>query len=148
MQSPTKWDIPLCKDSLQEIWSMTFSSKLILKHVLSICLEAGGIQNMTVSWTPDVNLTRIIWPIEEVKSGDYSAEMQDKMGGFLTYKHEDGMNYAHVLDNLVVGSCLQTAEDLDRLAADSAPCTRELLRELSCNLSASYICSSCRKQLC
>ena len=51
---------------------------------------------------------------EEVKSDDYSSEMQSKMGGFLTYRHEDGMNFADVLDDLLVGSCLQTPSDLDR----------------------------------
>lgn len=30
------------------------------------------------------------------------------------YRHEDGMNYAHVLDDLIVGSCLQTPADLDK----------------------------------
>ncbi len=51
---------------------------------------------------------------EEAKSDDYSSNMQNKMGGFLTYRHEDGMNFAHVLDDLIVGSCLQTPSDLDR----------------------------------
>jgi hypothetical protein len=40
--------------------------------------------------------------------------MQEKMGSVLTYRHEDGMNFAHVLDDLIVGSCLQTSQDLDR----------------------------------
>ena len=56
---------------------------------------------------------------EEVKSDEYSVEMQQKMGGFLTYRHEDGMNFALVLDNLIVGSCLQTPVDLDRCAPRS-----------------------------
>ena len=51
---------------------------------------------------------------EEAKSDDYSSEMQSKMGSFLTYRHEDGMNFAHVLDDMIVGSCLQTPADLDR----------------------------------
>ncbi|KAK9820509.1 hypothetical protein WJX72_011109 [[Myrmecia] bisecta] len=51
----------------------------------------------------------------EEKSEEYSEEMQKRMGGFLTYRHEDGMNFAHVLDNLIVGSCLQKPADLDRL---------------------------------
>ncbi|KAK9909066.1 hypothetical protein WJX75_006695 [Coccomyxa subellipsoidea] len=38
------------------------------------------------------------------------------MGSSLTYCHEDGINFALVLDNLIVGSCLQTAKDVDRLA--------------------------------
>lgn len=51
--------------------------------------------------------------MEEANSDEYSKEMQEKMGSTLTYRHEDGMNYAHVLDDLIVGCCLQTPEDLD-----------------------------------
>jgi hypothetical protein len=40
--------------------------------------------------------------------------MQSKMGGVLTYRHEDGMNFAYILDDIIVGSCLQTPADLDR----------------------------------
>ena len=36
------------------------------------------------------------------------------MGGNLTYRHEDGMNFASVLDDIIVGSCLQTPQDVDR----------------------------------
>lgn len=55
---------------------------------------------------------------DEVETGlsdEYSKEMQEKMGGTHEYRHEDGMNFAHVLDDLIVGSCLQTPADLDRL---------------------------------
>jgi len=55
-------------------------------------------------------------PTEE-KSDDYTEEMQAKMGTTLTYRHEDGINYNHVMPDLVVGSCLQSPEDADRLAA-------------------------------
>jgi hypothetical protein len=41
--------------------------------------------------------------------------MQKKMGTTLTYTHEDGMNYNRILPDLIVGSCLQTPEDLDYL---------------------------------
>lgn len=41
-------------------------------------------------------------------------EMNEKMGSTLTYCHENGINFAHVLDDLIVGSCLQTPEDLNR----------------------------------
>lgn len=53
---------------------------------------------------------------EEDKSAEYSDVMQQRMGSSLTYRHEDGMNYAEILENLVVGSCLQTPEDVDRHA--------------------------------
>ncbi|CAE8666062.1 unnamed protein product, partial [Polarella glacialis] len=51
-------------------------------------------------------------------SKDYSAAMQKKMGTALTYVHEDGMNYAWVTPQLIVGGCPQTAADIDRLVAE------------------------------
>jgi hypothetical protein len=39
------------------------------------------------------------------------------MGTTLTYRHEDGINYNYVLPDLIVGSCLQGPEDVDRLQA-------------------------------
>ena len=52
--------------------------------------------------------------VEEGLSDEYSQEMQQRMGGVLTYCHEDGMNYNDILDDLIVGSCPQTPEDVDR----------------------------------
>lgn len=43
--------------------------------------------------------------------------MQQKMGTTLSYRHELGMNYNFIMNDLIVGSCLQTPEDVDRLAA-------------------------------
>ena len=40
--------------------------------------------------------------------------MQQSMGGTLTYRHEDRMNFAIVMDDILVGSCLQTPQDVDR----------------------------------
>lgn len=51
------------------------------------------------------------------KSSEYTEEMQAKMGTSLTYRHEDGINYHFVLPDLIVGSCLQGPEDVDKLAA-------------------------------
>jgi hypothetical protein len=53
----------------------------------------------------------------EAKSDEYTEEMQARMGTTLTYRHEDGINYNYVLPDLVVGSCLQGPEDVDRLQA-------------------------------
>ena len=53
----------------------------------------------------------------EAKSSEYSDTMQQRMGGYLTYCHEDGINYANILEDVMVGSCLQTPEDVDRCAA-------------------------------
>ncbi|KAG0615062.1 hypothetical protein M758_5G011700 [Ceratodon purpureus] len=49
------------------------------------------------------------------KTEEYSASMQQAMGTSLTYRHELGINYAHVLPDLIVGSCLQTPADADKL---------------------------------
>jgi hypothetical protein len=51
---------------------------------------------------------------EEARSAEYSDIMQKRMGSSLTYRHDDGINFAHVLDDLIVGSCIQTPADVDR----------------------------------
>uniref|UniRef100_A0A1D1ZZI8 Tyrosine specific protein phosphatases domain-containing protein n=1 Tax=Auxenochlorella protothecoides TaxID=3075 RepID=A0A1D1ZZI8_AUXPR len=51
-------------------------------------------------------------------SEEYTETMQARMGSAsLVYCHEDGMNYTRILDNLIVGSCPQTAEDIERLVS-------------------------------
>ncbi|XVE68734.1 hypothetical protein DITRI_Ditri09bG0093100 [Diplodiscus trichospermus] len=45
----------------------------------------------------------------------YSLNMTEAMGAVLTYKHELGMNYNFIRPDLIVGSCLQTPEDVDKL---------------------------------
>ncbi|KAI5399486.1 phosphoglucan phosphatase DSP4, amyloplastic [Lathyrus oleraceus] len=52
---------------------------------------------------------------EVVKSETYSNNMTEAMGAVLTYRHELGMNYNFILPDLIVGSCLQTPEDVDKL---------------------------------
>jgi hypothetical protein len=52
-------------------------------------------------------------------SDEYSQEMQSKMGTALTYVHEDGMNYHQITPDIIVGSCLQTAGDVDRYFRES-----------------------------
>ena len=49
----------------------------------------------------------------EARSTEYSETMNQQMGSYLVYRHEDGINYAHVLEDIMVGSCLQTPEDVD-----------------------------------
>lgn len=43
--------------------------------------------------------------------------MQSMMGGSLTYVHENGMNFNRITDDIIVGSCLQVADDADRCAS-------------------------------
>jgi len=54
-------------------------------------------------------------PDSEAKSLRYSKEMQAKMGTQDTYQHELGLNYNRVIEDVIVGSCLQEAEDVDHL---------------------------------
>ncbi|KAL3323743.1 hypothetical protein AABB24_038083 [Solanum stoloniferum] len=51
----------------------------------------------------------------EEKSDTYSHDMTAAMGAVLTYRHELGMNYNFIHPDLIVGSCLQTPEDVDKL---------------------------------
>ncbi|XP_047337227.1 phosphoglucan phosphatase DSP4, amyloplastic isoform X2 [Impatiens glandulifera] len=53
--------------------------------------------------------------VEEEKSDVYSNNMTEAMGAVLTYRHELGMNYNFIRPDLIVGSCLQTPEDVDKL---------------------------------
>ncbi|XP_052198680.1 phosphoglucan phosphatase DSP4, amyloplastic [Diospyros lotus] len=52
---------------------------------------------------------------EEKKSEIYSNNMTEAMGAVLTYRHELGMNYNFIRPDIIVGSCLQTPEDVDKL---------------------------------
>ncbi|XP_019193961.1 PREDICTED: phosphoglucan phosphatase DSP4, amyloplastic-like [Ipomoea nil] len=49
------------------------------------------------------------------KSDTYSINMTEAMGAVLTYRHELGMNYDFIRPDLIVGSCLQTPKDVDKL---------------------------------
>ncbi|MED6108880.1 Phosphoglucan phosphatase DSP4, chloroplastic [Stylosanthes scabra] len=53
--------------------------------------------------------------MKEEKSDTYSNNMTEAMGAVLTYRHELGMNYNFIRPDLIVGSCLQTPEDVDKL---------------------------------
>ncbi|KAL6493753.1 Phosphoglucan phosphatase DSP4, chloroplastic [Orobanche gracilis] len=49
------------------------------------------------------------------KSEVYSHDMTAAMGAVLTYRHELGMNHNFIRPDLIVGSCLQTPADVDKL---------------------------------
>ncbi|KAI3840821.1 hypothetical protein MKW92_034807 [Papaver armeniacum] len=53
--------------------------------------------------------------VGEEKSEIYSNNMTEAMGASLTYRHELGMNYNFIRPDLIVGSCLQTPADVDKL---------------------------------
>jgi protein-tyrosine phosphatase len=71
--------------------------------------------------------------ITEAKSNDYSKDMQAKMGTTLTYRHELGINWDTITPDLIVGSCLQTPADVDRLAEEAGVTTVFCLQE-DCDL--------------
>ncbi|KAK8494990.1 hypothetical protein V6N11_049869 [Hibiscus sabdariffa] len=52
---------------------------------------------------------------EGKKSEIYSHNMTEAMGAVLTYRHDLGMNYNFIGPDLIVGSCLQSPEDVDKL---------------------------------
>ncbi|PKA48056.1 Phosphoglucan phosphatase DSP4, chloroplastic [Apostasia shenzhenica] len=53
--------------------------------------------------------------VQEQKSVLYSNNMTEAMGADLTYRHELGMNYNFIRPDLIVGSCLQSPSDVDKL---------------------------------
>eukprot|EP00879_Flechtneria_rotunda_P017674 GHRR01018526.1.p1 GENE.GHRR01018526.1~~GHRR01018526.1.p1 ORF type:complete len:519 (+),score=171.17 GHRR01018526.1:515-2071(+) len=85
-------------------------------------------------------------PTDE-KSDEYTEEMQAKMGTTLTYRHEDGMNYDFVLPDLIVGSCLQTAADVDKLVKEAGVTTVFSLQE-DCDMEYFGIDITCIQQRC
>jgi hypothetical protein len=64
-------------------------------------------------------------------SEEYTATMTAAMGAVLTYRHDAGTNFTRVADGLIVGSCLQTPADVDRVAADEGVRTVLNLQEAS-----------------
>jgi hypothetical protein len=54
---------------------------------------------------------------------------QAKMGSKLTYVHEDGINFNRISPDLIVGSCLQTAADVDTLRQEQGVGTVLCLQE-------------------
>lgn len=66
----------------------------------------------------NLSITGRLAPLKSVSdknedlSETYTEVMQERMGAPLIYRHEDGMNYTRILDDLIVGSCLQTEKDV------------------------------------
>jgi protein-tyrosine phosphatase len=52
--------------------------------------------------------------------------MSSAMGAVLTYDHSLGMNYTRILDDLIVGSCLQTPQDVEKLEAEGVTTVLQL----------------------
>jgi len=63
-------------------------------------------------------------------SDSYTAEMQEKMeDDSLVYRHDKGMNYAYLTDDVIIGSCLQTPSDVDKLVEKEGVTTILCLQE-------------------
>ncbi|KAF8107430.1 hypothetical protein N665_0122s0068 [Sinapis alba] len=88
MLLPIKANDPKCRLVLQAVSDSKSSTEM-----------SGGVSNKE----------------EEEKSDEYSQDMTHAMGAVLTYRHELGMNYNFIRPDLIVGSCLQTPEDVDKL---------------------------------
>uniref|UniRef100_A0A1D1ZB83 Dual specificity protein phosphatase 4 n=1 Tax=Anthurium amnicola TaxID=1678845 RepID=A0A1D1ZB83_9ARAE len=70
---------------------------------------------MNASSSPASGIQKSSAEVQEEKSEIYSNNMTQAMGAVLTYRHELGMNYNFIRSDLIVGSCLQTPGDVDKL---------------------------------
>ncbi|CAD7700856.1 unnamed protein product [Ostreobium quekettii] len=63
-------------------------------------------------------------------SAEYCKTMQQQMGSpSLEYRHQDGMNYTRIWDDVIVGSCVQTPGDVDWLVEKEGVSTIVCLQE-------------------
>ncbi|KAG6476384.1 hypothetical protein ZIOFF_065624 [Zingiber officinale] len=70
---------------------------------------------LVVSLKSSSNTDNVDAEVKDQKSETYSNDMTKAMGAVLTYRHELGMNYNFIYPGLIVGSCLQTPLDVDKL---------------------------------
>ncbi|CAM6091312.1 unnamed protein product [Calypogeia fissa] len=104
--------------SVRSNGSFSLAQKLMLG--MSSGGNSGPVQHLQIPRTQQQKIMATLGekteePEVEKKTEEYSENMQNAMGTNLTYRHELGMNYNHVLPDLIVGSCLQTPADVDRL---------------------------------
>ncbi|XP_074586878.1 phosphoglucan phosphatase DSP4, amyloplastic-like [Curcuma longa] len=74
-----------------------------------------GSITANVSLNSSSNTDNVDAEVKDKKSETYSYDMTKAMGAVLTYRHELGMNYNFIYPGLIVGSCLQTPLDVDKL---------------------------------
>lgn len=86
--------------------------------------EEGGV----FSWVADL-VSRVFGGGAEETTDEYSKTMQDKMGSKLSYVHENGINFDRIGSDLIVGSCLQSAADVDTLRTEHSVGTVLCLQE-------------------
>ncbi|KVI09671.1 phosphoglucan phosphatase DSP4, amyloplastic isoform X1 [Cynara cardunculus var. scolymus] len=93
--------------------SSIYPSSVNMKGLMNATdLQGSFLVKATSSSTPSTNMEGTK---DEEKSDIYSTNMTEAMGAVLTYRHEIGMNYDFVRPDLIVGSCLQTPADVDKL---------------------------------
>ncbi|KAK9061310.1 hypothetical protein SSX86_018490 [Deinandra increscens subsp. villosa] len=80
--------------------------------VIATGLRKNCVVKATSSPTPSANMEGAK---DEEKSDVYSTNMTEAVGAVLTYRHELGMNYNFIRPDIIVGSCLQTPADVDKL---------------------------------
>ncbi|XP_019462192.1 PREDICTED: phosphoglucan phosphatase DSP4, amyloplastic [Lupinus angustifolius] len=107
------------RSSVLPFQTLTRNPKNTLFSSISLGIINRSNQNLTMSLkstsgsipSADTSST----DVEEEKSEIYSNNMTEAMGAVLTYRHELGMNYNFIRPDLIVGSCLQSPEDVDKL---------------------------------
>ncbi|XP_029117394.1 phosphoglucan phosphatase DSP4, amyloplastic isoform X1 [Elaeis guineensis] len=77
--------------------------------------DLGGNMGMNAFPVPASSTEKSGAGVNDGKSKIYSNNMTQAMGAVLTYRHEVGMNYNFIRPDLIVGSCLQTPSDVDKL---------------------------------
>ncbi|XP_071710323.1 phosphoglucan phosphatase DSP4, amyloplastic-like [Rutidosis leptorrhynchoides] len=83
------------------------------KRIITVAHRNSSSVKATPRSTSDIDM-------EDAKDSEeisdiYSNNMTEAMGAVLTYRHELGMNYDFISPDLIVGSCLQTPADVDKL---------------------------------
>ncbi|KAJ7970522.1 Phosphoglucan phosphatase [Quillaja saponaria] len=115
-----------CLQNLPSSRSPILSFQSFRCHQKKHSLFANSLGMVT---TKDVNRSMIVKSVsgstssaemsgadaKEEKSETYSHNMTEAMGAVLTYRHELGMSYNFIRPDLIVGSCLQTPGDVDKL---------------------------------
>ncbi|KAK4367099.1 hypothetical protein RND71_014979 [Anisodus tanguticus] len=99
---------------MQRTWSPVVGSQWSVVGMTKFADQRLSIVAQVVSG-PESSTEKDETKKDEGKSDTYSNDMTAAMGAVLTYRHELGMNYNFIRPDLIVGSCLQTPEDVDKL---------------------------------
>ncbi|GLT70196.1 hypothetical protein SLA2020_422920 [Shorea laevis] len=90
-------------------------SSLTILGLLNCSDQRRTLAMKAISGSASSSVEKSGFELEGKKSEIYSHNMTEAMGALLTYKHELGMNYNFISSDLIVGSCLQTPQDVDKL---------------------------------